>query len=206
MSDSPYSAADDAISLLNKKAIRRFNTAYRNAGVKNFDELNVMKVIKKLYEDLASDNKKTFLELAQIVYRDAGPNGSRKPTEKWLKDLLEEDDPVALYVYLNEITRKRDYAIEAIVAAPNKKREFDRALRYWARMTAHEADRITDKAVLKAYKDAGVKKVRWKTEEDDKVCSHCEPRDGKVYDIDKVPPKPHVGCRCYLIPVKGDGD
>ena len=33
------------------------------------------------------------------------------------------------------------------------------------------------------------------------VCEYCEPRDGKVYPVIAVPPKPHLNCRCRLIPV-----
>lgn len=196
-----YKITDKAIALLNKKAVRRFETARRKCNLLHFDELNVIKTITALYSDLASDNEKTLLELAQMVYGRTDPHGSSKPTKKWLEELLEDDDPVTLYVYLNEITRKRDYAIEGITAASDKRKEFQRALRYWTRMTAHEADRVTDKAVLKAFKDAGVKKVRWNSEKDDKVCEHCRPMDGKIFDIDKAPAKKHMNCRCYYTAV-----
>ena len=67
-------------------------------------------------------------------------------------------------------------------------------------MTATYADLVADEATLQAFKDAGVKRVRWRTEEDEKVCKYCRPLDGKVFDIDKVPPKQHWGCRCWFEP------
>lgn len=185
---------------MNEKAIKRFEKAKKDCNLLDFDELNAMRVIKKLYADLEKDNKKTFLSLAGMAYMSASPHGSSEPTEKWVNDLLAEDDSVSLYIYLHEVTRKRDYTIEAVIAARDKAKEFRRGLSYWAKMVAHEADRIVDEATLKAYRDAGVKKVRWITEHDKRVCDHCEPRDGKVYDIDKVPPKPHINCRCWLEP------
>lgn len=47
-------------------------------------------------------------------------------------------------------------------------------------------------------KNIGKEYVRWVTEHDDRVCGDCEERDGKIYPIDAVPPRPHHGCRCEL--------
>ena len=60
------------------------------------------------------------------------------------------------------------------------------------------ADDATFDAVVKAYEDDGVKRVRWVTAEDDRRCKECKSRHGKIYDIDKIPSKPHVHCRCYV--------
>lgn len=166
-----------------------------------FDELNVISTMKDLYAQLEGDNEEAFYELAVEVYRQTTPHGDTPPTKKWLYGLLEEYDPVTLYVYLSEVDRKRDRTTEAVIAANNKAKEFRRGESYWAQMTAHYADEVTYQAMLKAYEDAGVKKVRWVTQKDERVCEECSPRDGKVYELDKVPPKPHWGCRCYLEPV-----
>jgi SPP1 gp7 family putative phage head morphogenesis protein len=58
-----------------------------------------------------------------------------------------------------------------------------------------------DEATIDGYKDAGVSKVKWNTEIDGRECSVCRERNGKVYEIGNVPPKPHRNCRCYLSPV-----
>lgn len=65
---------------------------------------------------------------------------------------------------------------------------------------------ITDKAVEQAYLDNDVEKVVWVTIKDERRCVECRKRDGKIYDIAKVPPKPHLGCRCYLLPYWGGTD
>lgn len=86
--------------------------------------------------------------------------------------------------------------------ASEKAKEYKRALGYWVRMTAHYCDAVSDATTIKAYTDAGVEEVIWHTEEDDKVCPECEARNGVVYRIDRVPAKPHWGCRCWLTPVR----
>lgn len=106
-----------------------------------------------------------------------------------------------MYIYSNEVLRKRDRLEEALLTGEDNYTEMRKALSYWHSMTAQYADNITDMAVLKSFKDAGVKKVKWVTQEDEKVCGKCEPKDGNVYSIDSVPPKEHWRCRCYFVPV-----
>lgn len=206
MSENPYALSDRAVKLLNRKAVRRFEAARRELAALKFDELNVIKTFKSLYRDLATDNKKAFTDLAIMAYKDAADRELDDEEDElmalWLmSEVLDKPNPVTGYIYTNEVERKRDRATESINAGTKKRQEFQKALRYWSRMSGEYADLVTDAAALKAFKDSGVKKVRWITESDEKVCSICGPRDGKVYDIDKVLPKPHINCRCYLAPV-----
>lgn len=213
---NPYEISDRASRLLNRKAIRRFSAAKQKAVQLGFDELNVIQICRDLYESLSEDNRKAFLALAEMAYKQADPHGKEEDFELWmLNEVLGRPNDVTHYTYTHEVDRKRDRLSEAVnsVQTPGKAKitlhgkapkattktmEFQRALRLWARMTAEYADIVTDEATLKAYKDAGVKRVIWHTEEDDKVCDICGPRDRQVYDIDKVPVKPHWGCRCWL--------
>ena len=87
-----------------------------------------------------------------------------------------------------------------MVASENKAAEVDSALRYWSAMTTQYAIITTDAATKRAYMDSGVSDVMWVSVKDDKRCKVCKSRDGKIYPIEDVPPKPHIGCRCYLIP------
>lgn len=207
MSDNPYDLSDRADKLLNRKAVLRFEAARRKLAVLKFDELNVIKTVKALYRDLAADNKKAFTDLAIMVYEDAAGRELDDEEDElmalWLmSEVLDKPNPVTGYIYTNEVERKRDRATESINASTKKRQEFQKALRFWSRQTAEYCDIVTDKATLKAFKDSGVKKVRWVTESDEKVCAVCGPRDGKVYDIDKVPAKPHPNCRCWLEAVR----
>ena len=84
-----------------------------------------------------------------------------------------------------------------MTSKPNK--EIDKALKYLIMQTTHYADKATAEAELQAMKDAGVTKVMWLTERDDRVCDICYPLDGKVFNIDSVPDIPqHWNCRCRL--------
>ena len=197
-----YSLADRAIELLKKKAIKRFDDAKSKAAGVKFDELNVLGICKDLYVLLESDSFRTYLELAIKKYLASQPHGNEAPTEEWLLDYLEEYDPVTKYVYRNEVERKRDRLAEAVNASTAKATEFNRGLGYWVQMMAHYADAVNDAATIKAFKDAGIVKVKWNSQQDGKVCLICLERNGRTYPIDKIPPKPHWGCRCFLTAVK----
>ena len=114
----------------------------------------------------------------------------------WLLALLGAYNAVTKVVYANEIQRKQAYTAEGINSSTAKVTEFRRGLHYWSDFTGQVADRVTDEATLKAYRDAGVRRVRWITAGDEKVCETCRERNRKVYSIDNIPSKPHRHCRC----------
>lgn len=214
-----YEFTDRAIATLNKRAVKRFNETTKRLNLLLFDELSVVTEVKTLYERLDADNKEVFLALAKTVYanayklavlrrnaakikRDAEEQEEvEEITEFWLLDFLDSYSPVTKYRYTSEIVRKREYTTEAVNSVTDKSAEMKRGLLIWSRFAREYCDLVTDAATLKAYKDAGVKRVRWETEEDDRVCQYCRPLDGEVFDIDKVPPKQHLNCRCILLSV-----
>lgn len=195
-----YTTTDKAIALLRRKAVRKFQQAKQDAYITGFDELNIIKAIDGLYASLAKDNKSDLLTLAKEIYSEAEPHGSKKPDEEWLTAIFEEPNPVTLYSYSAEIVRKKERLKEAALTNVDRTQEWKKALSYWSKMTAQYADIITDEAVLKSYKDAGVKKVRWITRDDELVCAYCNKRKNKVYSIESAPPKEHWHCRCYYVP------
>lgn len=204
-----YKQTDKAISNLQRKAILRFREAKKRAALLKWDELNVIKTARELYDGLDGDNRKMYIELARKVYKEAldrvgEEQEAEEITEMWLLDFLSRDDPVTKYRYTNEVPRKRDRLAEAWNAGGDREKEGKRALLYWAQMTRQYAEECTDEAALKAYRDAGVAKVQWVTEGDEKVCRICRERNGNIYPIDEVPVKPHWGCRCVLRPVLED--
>lgn len=199
-------------------AIKRFRQARNDLA--NVDELNVVEVSKELYSGLESDNEKAFLELARAKYEETEPHGKEKPNRKWLIALLLLYSPITQYIYKNEVERKRQYMQESVAGAVKvqkqhgagdkisgiSQRELRKALSYWSNFTAQYADIVEYESALKAFEDAGVKKVVWNTQEDEKVCDVCGPRDGDIYPIDKIPPKPHWHCRCWLTPYVEDSE
>ena len=203
-----FKAADAAIRDMNKRNLRAFD------GLKllKFDELNVMRSVSKVYDDSVRIAKKRFLRIAIDAYiaalilagierGKAEEMAEDSITEDWILDMLEDYDPVTLYQFDAEVERKKQRTAESILASLNKNEAVDRALRLWTGQIRQYADNSVIYATIDGYKDAGVKKVRWETEGDERVCKTCNERNGKVYDIDKVPPVPHPRCRCLLWPV-----
>ena len=198
-----YALTDQAIDLLNRRATKRFEDAKDEAAQHGFDELNVVSTVRSLYENIQADNQSVFLELAQERYQEAEPHGEESPDLAWLLALLAAYNAVTKVIYDNDVDRKRQYTTEGINSSTAKVTEFRRGLHYWAGLTADYADIVTDESTLKAYRDAGVKRVRWVTAGDEKVCETCRERNGKVYSINSIPTKPHRRCRCFWEPVNG---
>lgn len=200
--------ADKSIDLLNKRAIKRFSQAESKLRLLSFDELNVLETVRGLYDSLAADNQDIFLELAGASYQQAEPHGEDKPSAAWLLGLLLAYDPVTKYVYQHEVERKRARLAEALVAVGKnlqaQNEQWRKGLSFWAQQTAQYADIVTDAAMIKAFADSGITKLRWITQEDEKVCKICRERDGKIYPITDLPDKPHWRCRCYWAPVIDD--
>ena len=202
MDSGYYGLTDKAIDLLNRRAVKRFEDAKDEAARHGFDELNVLKVTRTLYDQLRKDNQDVFLELAQERYQETEPHGKEPPDLAWLLALLAAYNAVTKVIYDNDVDRKRQYTAEGINSSTAKVTEFRRGLHYWADLTATYGDIVTDESTLKAYRDAGVKKVRWVTAGDEKVCETCRERNGKVYAINSIPAKPHRRCRCIWEAVK----
>ena len=197
-----YRLADRATELLNKRAVKRFEDAKDEAAQDGFDELSVLEVTRTLYQDLARDNQEIFLELAQERYQETEPHGEEPPDLAWLLALLAAYNAVTKVIYDNDVDRKRQYTAEGINSSTAKVTEFRRGLHWWADLTLSYADIVTDESTLKAYRDAGVRRVRWVTAGDERVCETCRERNGKVYSINSIPPKPHRRCRCVYEPVR----
>ena len=178
---NPYRLADKAIDLLNSRAVKRFEDAKDEAAQKGFDELNVLEVTRTLYDQLRKDNQDVFLELAQERYQEAEPHGEKPPDLAWLLALLAAYNAVTKVIYDNDVDRKRQYTAEGINSSTAKVTEFRRGLHYWADLTAGGS---ADDCLYK------------------KVCETCRERNGKIYSINSIPPKPHRRCRCVYEPMR----
>lgn len=203
-----YDAADRAIRDMNKRNLRAFD----RLKTLKFDELNVMTEVKKVFRESRRLAIRRYLAIALIAYelaliecgydrKRARKDADDDIMEDWILDMLEDYDEVTLYRFDEETERKAARLAEAIIASHNKYEEVDKALRLWSLQVAQFADNTVVRATKAAYKEAGVKKVKWVAEMDDRVCATCDERDGKIYDLDKVPPIPHFRCRCTLVPV-----
>lgn len=183
-----------------KVASKRFIKLFNKYGsLAKFDELNVLKISSSLYEELLQVIKIIFLSICQKVAKQVGGDSDDITTD-WLLDYLEEYDPIAGYVFLHEVDRKKQYYQESLIATQNVSESSKKALRLWDSMCRQYSIEITDAVALKEYKDNGVKKVQWITNIDGKECPTCRERHKKIYSINNVPTKPHRNCRCRIVP------
>lgn len=196
MTTRMYEYTDVIIRYLNKRFIEVF---HRLKSLVSFDELNVLQSTQLIYDELLVITEEKLLALAVYYYNSTVKNAKTQIDRDWLYLLLNDYDPITKYVFMHEVERKRARLVESMVATKNPG-EIDTALRYWSAMVTQYAIEVTDAAVKQAYIDDGVELVVWVTILDDRRCKECEKREGKVYDIKDVPPKPHIGCRCYIVP------
>lgn len=175
-----YEHTDKAITYLNKRTAEVFSLL-------PIDEINILGS-KKIYYELDKTAREVYLRLGRLIYE--------KFDTAELILLLEDYNPVTRYIYVNEVERKRSRFLEAILSGGGEE-EKKRSMRLWSLQSTQYAVEVTDKAFIMKLKSEGVKKVVWITEKDDRVCKECSEKDGKVYEIDKIPPKPHINCRCY---------
>jgi SPP1 gp7 family putative phage head morphogenesis protein len=194
-----YDNTDKTIKYLNKKFLSIFSKAKSNLVAA--DELNVISASVEMYSELDGITRTALLQLAQKTYADTKGKRSKEIGNEWLLLILENYDAVTKYVYVNEIDRKRARFEESVIASENINEATKTALRLWSSMAAQYAVTVTDEAVLSAYRDMGIRRVKWLTVADERRCNICKGRHGKIYNIDEIPPKPHWNCRCYLVPV-----
>ena len=172
-----------------------------------FDETNPLEIqdaVNSAYSDVYELTIECLRKVAKKAYHDVN-KGEWFWIEMWLTGILDVFDPVTKYTIHTETDRKRARTFEAIMASMDKsirKQEINKTIRLWANQFRQYADTVTINATIQGLKDAGVEKVEWITQADERVCEDCKPKHQKIYDIDKVPPLPeHYGCRCFIIPV-----
>lgn len=207
MPETPYRRTDRTIQTLNRKRVKEFQSAWDKMSLLKFDELNRVKTIKAVYHKADRENREAFAELAELVALDVIEEYDLTPGKRDSVELVDQTltdaNPITGYSYYAEVLRKRDRVTEGISVGSIREYEWQKALRLWGQMSDQYADIVTDNARLDAFENSGVKSVMWNTQNDEKVCEECRQLDRKVFDIDKVPAKPHWRCRCYLTPVKG---
>lgn len=203
-----YDAADKAIREMNRANLKAFGLL----KLAKWDEINIIRLVGKTYDDSVRMARQRYYEIAfeafilaaleaKIANTEATRMADDAITTDWILDMLEEADPVTLYAFLPETERKKQRLIEALSAATNRNHEIDKALRYWTQQIGQYADNSVFYARLEAFRQAGVRKVMWVIQDDDRVCEECETLNGQIFDIDAVPPPPHWGCRCSLAPI-----
>ena len=176
---------------------------FRFILVKRFKRIKLAKkglngVINRVYDYLYKWSYKMYLVLARYYYEKAG--GTKKhPSDEWLQDFLEDYDFITGYQYDPEWDRKRARTFELAQSYREEKKTPDlkRPMTLLNQQVTEKSIEVVDYATIRAYKDQGIKKVKWVTMRDNRVCAECEERDGKIFDIENIPQK-HYNCRCWL--------
>ena len=212
---NPYRLADRAAKKLNRIILRRIEQTKRRLSILKFDELNVMRQTDALYSSFLKDSKKELKALFIARYTEVWLELKKKEpredmldelADMYLAGLLEEPNDVTHYVFETELIRKRDRAKEAILSVPTrtqKQLELDKAARIFAQMLGWYTDFASQDAEIQAMEDAGVEKVVRHELMDSRVCSVCRKANGEIYEIEKIPPLPHLRCRRYFTPYTG---
>ena len=203
-----YSGADRAIREMNRRNLKAFN------GLKlaKWDELNVIRKVDDVYNDSIRTAERKYYEVAIEAYivalleaevnvKEAHRMADEEIDIMWVLGMLDDVDPVTGYNFYTEAERKKARLMETLSVTNNRNQEIDRALRYWTVQVGQYADNSVYRARLQAFKDAGVKRVKWVTQKDERVCEECEELDEQIFPIDKVPPPQHIHCRCILVGV-----
>lgn len=210
-----YNYLDTLLEKLKKKLRVEFN----RLGLMGFDDLNVVNtknVTKEMFDRLTAENEKVYKKVAADAYdkaskaaADAGHTGEDAGVDgEWLAGVLMAYNYVTGYLYDREVERKRLRLNEQILTARDfsDRQMFNEGLRktanLWWTQTLQYGITVVDEAVMQAYKDMGVEKVRWRSKIDKRTCKVCRERDNKIYKLSEVPKKTHYNCRCYLEPVE----
>ena len=214
-----YELTDIIIALLLNELRREIN----RLDVMGFDMLNapnITKYTKELVSRLLKSNKREYLKIAKEATDEAKEDIEALGVAatplvingKYVDDVLGEYNPVTNYLYYPEAERKRSRLAEALITAVivNSRADYHKQLRkfadLWHTQTKQYGEKMVDKTRIDTFKKNGIKRVKWVTKEDEKVCKECNERDGKIYPIDKIPDKPHYNCRCWIVPLLEKGN
>ena len=209
-----YELTDILLALLTSKLRKEVN----RLDVMGFDQLNapnVTKLTKAMIEHLLKDNKQAFLKIAKEATEEAtddvqalGVPAKPIPVDgDYVDGVLGEYNPVTNYLYYPEADRKRSRLVEAILTAVaiNSRNDYHKELKkfanLWHTQTKQYGETMVDKTRLDTFEKNGIKYVMWQTQGDEKVCSECRDRNGKIYPLSEYPGKAHYNCRCWLVPV-----
>ena len=194
MAKTPYSKTDKTIQYLNNQIAKLFRRTMPK------DELNVIQISHEIYDNAYELAEREATRLAESVYRTyrRGNEDVVFDAASFVLALILAYNPVTKYVFQNEIDRKRARFAESILASNVPSEEIALAKRLLVAMSVQFMDDVTFDTLVQAYEDNGTTHVRWVTAEDDKRCKKCAERHGKIYPIHKIPPKPHLHCRCWV--------
>lgn len=194
-----YIYADNAAVYLEQFVYRRFSSL--TSGM-SFDALNVINRVNEFFSVIDAEIKKRFRLIILYYFYRVYPEARISPAvEPLLETLLSGYDPVSGYVFKNEFERRRAILIEALISKGTAdERVIKSASRALSLMVRTYVIRAADEAILFAYTGRGVTRVKWLSAPDARTCGVCAARNGKRYLLSELPSKPHMNCRCRIVP------
>lgn len=202
--------------------IREFvEEQYRELAKATYDDMWAYLLVMGLLDDEKAKKRKAvsgeskavteaYTEIADARKENRKPKAKavKAVTKELVNKLLDGYNPVSGYVFRHELERKAAKLAESILAAQttgDRDKAIDKAMRQLSGQLAEYADQVVSETTKDAYESAGITLVKWKTKNDSKVCQACDELNGQVFEFEKVPPKPHFGCRCWLTVVYSEG-
>ena len=209
MTPDIFGHADRSLMIL----FNYMSSEFQRFAILPFDQLNILdcrKRVNEMYKRMETVIVREYEDIARKAYRDAAIDVSISddgfdPYE-FVWAMLKAYDPVSDFVYTREYTRKRDRMFESVIATElgnqEMRKNLKRGLDVLANQVRQYADNITVGARITAFRHAGIRYVRWVTENDEKVCKTCKPRDGVIYPIGEIQSMipAHWNCRCIIYP------
>lgn len=203
-----YQSCDRAIKAMNRACVESFG----RLKLARWDDVHIIREVTKVYRQSEQQARRKYRDVAIDAYilgmlmcgveeKEARQLARKEITLAWVDDMLERVDPVTQFRFDAETKRKAYRLAEQLEVTPEKSKAIEKALRDWSRQIGQYAINITDYAIIRAFKDADVERVMWISVEDERRCVECKRRHRKIYQIDSIPPKPHWGCRCRIVPV-----
>ena len=204
-----FSYTDKVVKTYLLLIVKEFNKLQRKVNVTGFDELNVINAVNSGWGEADRLMKDALQRIAIYYYHLGCKHCDIDPEDElfilYFLAYLNDYDELTHYQYNNELDRKRARLIEAILSVntlAKRKEQIQAALKLLTKQFKQTADNVTEMALLRAFEEAGVEKIQWVTQRDERVCPVCNALDRKIFPIKKCPALPqHYNCRCFVIPV-----
>lgn len=201
----PFTQADRVTRAAVTQAVRRFGRLKSSASRED-DEARLMAIVWACYADAWESYRKCLSEAHRRGYRAALPKSGRPDDSGAFSRYAASYALPEGYVPRSEWERKRSRCLESIVARGRAGQPtapaVDTARNVWCRQLRQGADDMALRGSLDAFSDAGVRRVRFVTQRDGRVCGECRALDGRTYRLGSQPPLPiHYNCRCLYLPV-----
>lgn len=187
--------------------------------------LQINNKLNQIYNDIGSAENETVTDILRndaedmygqysTIYGDSSLTASEKEIDSII------NTPIDKTLYSDRIWKNKEELVKQLKKAMDDimqgkttidkagkeiEKIFDVSAYQSKRLLETELTRVQAQAMKDIAKKMNVKKVMWSATFENS-CEYCIKLDGKVFDIDKVPPIPaHPNCKCILLIPQGGG-